>query len=164
MKRMLRTIGAATALGAIAVAGQPAFAAASGQDAEGKATTKHQQMHGSGQSGMMGNMMGGMMGGGQSGMMGNMMGGMMGGGQSGMMGNMMGSATNPCAAEKDLSAEDVKKIIEGRLAWDGNKRLKVGEVKKKGDDAYTVDIVTIDDSLVERLEVDRKTGATRRTE
>jgi len=160
MKRMLRTIGAAAALGAIVVAGQPAFARASGQETEGKATTEHQQMHGSGQSGKMGSMMGG----GQSGMMGNMMGHMMGGGQSGMMGNMMGSAANPCAAEKDLSAKDVKKIIEGRLAWDGNKRLKVGEVKKKGDDAYTVDIVTIDDSLVERLEVDRKTGATRRTE
>lgn len=65
-------------------------------------------------------------------------------------------------AEKDLTADAVKKIIEGRLAWNGRDRLKVSTVTKKDDDTYVAEIVTLEDSLVERLEVNRKTGFTRR--
>ena len=39
-----------------------------------------------------------------------------------------------------------------------NKRLKVGDIKSE-DGAITADIVTIDNSLVQRLKVDRHTGA-----
>jgi hypothetical protein len=62
------------------------------------------------------------------------------------------------AAEKNLSARDVTKIFEALLAWHGNDRLKVGKVKEKDENTIIAEIVTVDDSLVERLAVDRKTG------
>lgn len=154
MKRMLRTlgIGAATALGVIALAGQPVVAESTGPGEAIQQTTPR-LAHADIQNQAQGMSSGMMMGGG----MGHLKGGGHGSG-------MMGHDTGHCGAEKDLSAEDVRKIIEGRLAWNGNKRLKVGEVTKKDDDTYLVDIVTVDDSLVERLEMDRKTGATHRAD
>ena len=109
------------------------------------------------QSGMMQNettqgdmMQGGMMHGGmmQGGMMRN---GMMGGG----MGALFGSRVTPVM---NLSVEDVRAYLASRLERFGSKRLKVGDVKS--DDAtITTDIVTVDNSLVQRLKVDRHTGA-----
>ncbi len=61
----------------------------------------------------------------------------------------------------DLSASDVRHFFEHRLEMHGNKRLKVGEVKEVDDDKVVVDITTVDDSLVRRLEVDRHTGQMR---
>ncbi len=73
----------------------------------------------------------------------------------GMMGHgMMGHGM----AEKNLSANDVTKIIKGFLAWYGNDRLKVGKVEEKDENTIIAEIVTVDDSLVKRLAVDRKTG------
>ncbi len=114
-------------------------------------------------------MMGGMMGGGMKGgmgpmgmcpmMMGGMGHGMMGGmGPMGMCPMMMGRG------EKDLSADQVRDILEGHIAWSGNKRLKVGTVEQKDEKSYLADIVTVDDSLVQRLEVDRASGAMRPVE
>jgi len=40
----------------------------------------------------------------------------------------------------------------------GNDRLKVGGVVSQGEDTYVVDIVTVDDSLVMQIEVDRDSG------
>ena len=95
------------------------------------------------------------------GMMGRGMGhgmGMMGrGGKSGCPGAMGGSSV-----DKELSVEDVTKILEGRLAWRGNDRLKVGKVEEKDENTIIAEIVTVDDSLVKRLEFDRKTGRHRR--
>lgn len=94
-------------------------------------------------------------------------GGMMGPGTGGpgMMGlGMMSGGLGPCggmAGDRDLSADQVKDILEGQLAWLGNKRLKVGKVEKKDDDSYLAEIVTVDDSLVQTLAIDRKTGAMR---
>ncbi len=62
------------------------------------------------------------------------------------------------AAEKNLSAHDVTKILEALLAWHGNDRLKVGKVVEKDENTIIAEIVTVDDSLVERPAVDRKTG------
>ncbi|MAE44992.1 MAG: hypothetical protein CMF63_08495 [Magnetovibrio sp.] len=61
-------------------------------------------------------------------------------------------------AEKNLSASDVTKILEALLAWHGNDRLKVGKVVEKDENTIIAEIVTVEDSLVERLAVDRKTG------
>ena len=61
----------------------------------------------------------------------------------------------------NLSVEDVKDILEGRLAWQGNKNLKVGEVKAKDDSVVLAQIVTKDGSLVQQLEIDRNTGRPR---
>jgi hypothetical protein len=109
-----------------------------------------QRMHGE----MRGRMGQGMMG--APGMMSGMMSGMMGGmGPIGMCPMMM------ARDDKDLSAEQVRAILEGQIAWTGNKRLKVGAVEPRDDESYIADIVTVDDSLVQRVEVDRGTGAMR---
>lgn len=74
----------------------------------------------------------------------------------------MGMGFGPCggvAGAKDLSAEQVKDILQGHIAWNGNKRLKVGKVEKKDDDTYLAEIVTVDNSLVQTIAVDRNSGA-----
>jgi hypothetical protein len=62
----------------------------------------------------------------------------------------------------NLSTDDVKARMERWLAARDNPRLKLGEVKEKDADSITADIVTKDNSLVERFIVDRHTGAIRR--
>ena len=44
-------------------------------------------------------------------------------------------------------------------SWRGNPRLKVGDVKEKDADTITADIVTKDNSLVQRFIINRHTGA-----
>ncbi len=66
--------------------------------------------------------------------------------------------------DQDLSADDVRARIERSLKWHGNERLKVGEVKELDDDTIVAEIVTLDDSLVDRFEVDRHSGSMQRTE
>lgn len=190
MNTLHSTALAATLAGALALAGGPAmanpahhggstaqFAQAQGQQSGESAptTTGQQPMMGGqpmGSAGMGPEMMGGQ---GPSGMMMDpqmmarmmQMHGMMGGGMgSGMMAGhpgMMG--LGPCGmmagGDKDLSAEQVKDILQGQIAWMGNERLKVGAVQMKDEDTYVAEIVTVDDSLVQTLEVDRKTGAMR---
>jgi hypothetical protein len=62
----------------------------------------------------------------------------------------------------NLSTDDVKNRMERWLNWRGNARLKVGEVKEKDADSFTADIVTKENSLVERFIVDRHSGFVRR--
>ena len=62
-------------------------------------------------------------------------------------------------ATLDLDVEDVRKIIEGRLVMYGSDRLKVGKIEAVNDKTITAEIVTVDDSLVFKLEFDRNTGA-----
>lgn len=104
----------------------------------------------------------GMMGGG----MGSKRGGMMGGGMmgSGMMGEggtrsglgaLFGSRVTPVM---NLSVDDVRGYLDAQLSHLNNKRLKIGDVKSD-DASITADIVTVDNSLVQRLKVDRHTGA-----
>jgi len=94
--------------------------------------------------------------------------GMMGPGY-GMGPGMMGQGYGPGRAfggparDRDLSTDDVRKLFEGRLAWRGNDRLKVGDVKE-ADGAIIADIVTVDGSLVERFKVDPDTGYMQRAE
>ena len=129
-----------------------------------------QGMMGSDQTGqqkgqqMMGGcpMMGGMMGQGKQGMMGQgmmgpgmMQGGMMQGGMVPGMAGVFGSRVTPMM---NLSAEDVRGYLGAQLGRLNNKRLKVGDIKAD-DGTITADIVTVDNSLVQRLKVDRHTGA-----
>ncbi len=65
---------------------------------------------------------------------------------------------------RNLTTDDVKIRIESWLAWRGNPRLKVGEIKEKDADTIVADVVTQDNSLVERFIVDRHTGIYRRGE
>jgi len=78
------------------------------------------------------------------------------GGGPGMMGWGYGPGQDGKAL--NLTADDVKARVERWLAWRGNPRLKVGEVKEKDADTITADIVTKDNSLVQRFIVDRHTG------
>ena len=61
----------------------------------------------------------------------------------------------------NLSTDDVKGRMERWLNWRGNARLKVGEVKEKDADTITADVVTKDNSLVQRFIIDRHTGVYR---
>lgn len=95
---------------------------------------------------MQSNMMkGGMM---EHGMMGS---GMMGRG----MGALFGSRVTPVM---NLSVDDVRGYLASQLERLNNKRLKLGDIKS-GDGTITADIVTVDNSLVQRLQVDRHSGA-----
>ena len=62
-------------------------------------------------------------------------------------------------AELDLEPEDVRRIVDGELAWRGLKRLKVGDVEAgDNDDTMIAEIVTPDESIAFRLSVDRQSG------
>ena len=63
--------------------------------------------------------------------------------------------------ELDLTAEEAKTLVEARLIMDGNDRLKIGQVTEKDQETYLVDIVTLDNSLVRQVEVDRDNGLPR---
>jgi hypothetical protein len=97
-------------------------------------------------------------GGGGSTMGGEMGPGMMQGGMGpGMMhgmGALFGSRVTPIM---NLSVEDVSGYLDAQLDGLNNKRLKVGDVKSD-DGSITADIVTVDNSLVQRLKVNRHTG------
>ncbi len=84
----------------------------------------------------------------------------------GMMGQGPGFGMGPGGSfvmplARDLSADEVRHMLEHRLAWHGNERLKIGTVEEKDADTIVAEIVTVDGSLVQRLEVDRHTGVTR---
>ena len=84
---------------------------------------------------------------------------MMGMGSGNQMGKHMGFGKGfNMDRELDLSADEVKTLIEARMIMHGNDRLKVGKISQKDDQTYLVDIVTVDDSLVRQIEVDRNNG------
>lgn len=60
--------------------------------------------------------------------------------------------------DRQLTAEQVKTLMSARLIRRGNERLKVGAVTAGENDTYTVEIMTIDDSLVKNLTISTKTG------
>jgi hypothetical protein len=62
----------------------------------------------------------------------------------------------------NLSADDAKTLVSAHLIMQGNERLKVGQVAQKDEQTYVVDIVTVDDSLVRQVEVDKDNGFKRR--
>jgi hypothetical protein len=70
------------------------------------------------------------------------------------MGTLFGSHVVPTL---NLSVDDVRGYLTARLDRLNNKRLKLGEVKAD-DSTITADVVTVDNSLVQRLKVDRRTG------
>ena len=113
------------------------------------------------------------------GMMGQGMGpGMMGQGYGyGMMGpGMMGPGFAPgqqafgpsncpglvAAQGQEATVDSVTKFLEGRLAHWGNERLKLGKVEATDDKTITGEIVTKDDSLVQKFAFDKATGWPRR--
>ena len=58
----------------------------------------------------------------------------------------------------NLSTDDVKNYFSRWIAAEGNSHLKVGDVKEQDADTIVADIVTQDNSLVQRFVVNRHTG------
>ena len=85
-------------------------------------------------------------------------------GQGDMMGSgmmhqgkgMMGGW--PVPAGKKHSGDDVAAWLDHFLARTGNPNLQLGSVTEKDDYTVMAEIVTVDGSLVQRLEFDRRTG------
>jgi hypothetical protein len=124
------------------------------KDASAQQTQGQMPMTGQGQMPMMGHGMMPMMGQGQMPMMGH---GMMrqGMGGQGKMAPGMGPWVVPI---KHLSTDEVRHFLEHRLDGQGYKRLKVGSVEEKDNGTISAEIVSVEGSLVQRLEVDRHTG------
>jgi hypothetical protein len=81
--------------------------------------------------------------------------GMMGTNMQGGMGALFGSRVTPVM---NLSVDDVRGYLAVQLERLNNKRLKIGSINS-GDGDITAEVVTVDNSLVQRLKVDRHTGA-----
>jgi len=67
-------------------------------------------------------------------------------------------AQNTAATGEDLDVDHVRIRMERWLALQGNERLKLGKIEAVDDDTITAEIVTVDDSLVQKLAFDRHTG------
>lgn len=68
----------------------------------------------------------------------------------------MGKGSGETPSEP-LSTEDAGRLIETHLQNRGNPNLKLGDVET-GDDHFIATIVTQDDSLVDKLRIDKETG------
>jgi len=83
--------------------------------------------------------------------------------QHGMMrGRDVGPALLYGPPAAGITVERARAMLEGVLAWHGNPRLKLGTVEEQNEDTIVAEILTVDDSLVQRLAVDRATGTFRR--
>lgn len=68
---------------------------------------------------------------------------------------------NQQTLEQDMTVDDVKAFMQRRLDWRGNDRLKIGKVEASGENTIVAEIVTVDDSLVRKVQFDTKTGVHR---
>ena len=57
-----------------------------------------------------------------------------------------------------LTVDDVRANVEQHLQARGNDRLKVGAVTEQDADTIIAEIVTVDDSLVRKIQIDKATG------
>ncbi|HLC25674.1 MAG TPA: hypothetical protein VJM80_02780 [bacterium] len=106
----------------------------------------------------------------RGGMMGDgMMGGNWGAGSRGFGGPGTGyagdhhcwQATSATATGQPLTKEQAATLVQNRLTRHGNPNLKVGNVTEK-DGLFEVEIVTKDNSLVEKVQINKQTGWTQR--
>ncbi len=87
-----------------------------------------------------------------------------GGGPGMMRGHWQGRRGGPAAAlaaDGEVTADEVQKMMEWRVTRRNNPNLKVGKVEVKDDSVITAQIVTKEGSLVREYEIDRKTGQMR---
>jgi hypothetical protein len=92
------------------------------------------------------------------------------GGYGGMGPGMMGPGYDrPYGDSRDgrhgryrepLEQDEARNIVEDMLRRSRNPNLKVGNIEDE-DNLYVVDILTKDDSLVDKIEVDKETGLMR---
>jgi hypothetical protein len=62
--------------------------------------------------------------------------------------------------EEPLKMEEAKEQVEDMLERSRNPNLKTGEIEDK-EQFFVVDVVTKDGSLVDKMEVDKRTGMMR---
>lgn len=60
--------------------------------------------------------------------------------------------------DRPFSSDEIKRIIDGKLALRGFTRLKVGGVEENDENTFVVDILTLDDSLAAKLTINRQSG------
>ncbi len=65
------------------------------------------------------------------------------------------------SGEKEMTPERVRAFLEKRLVWQNNPRLKIGEIATAKDGSITAEILTVDDSLVQKLAFNRFPGLAR---
>ena len=75
----------------------------------------------------------------------------------GMMGPGYGYGPQYQQPQKPMTKKDAETLVQNFLNSTGNPNLKLGETKDEGS-AYEVTIVTKDNSLVDRILVDKRTG------
>ena len=84
--------------------------------------------------------------------------GMMGRGRGQMQGSQqMGSGYSYSRDQADLSKEDASAIVKDYLASTRNPNLKLGKIKDAGN-AFEAEIVTQDNSLVDKVLIDKTSG------
>jgi len=62
------------------------------------------------------------------------------------------------ALDAPLTVDDVRANLQKHIEWKGNDRLKVGTVIETDANTITAKIVTVDDSLVRKVQIDKNTG------
>jgi hypothetical protein len=63
-----------------------------------------------------------------------------------------------------VSVEDVRHHLDRLLQSQGNARVKLGEIKEADKDTIVADIVTTEGSLVDRFNVNRRSGVIQRVQ
>lgn len=89
--------------------------------------------------------------------------------QPGMMGGMMGQGRGAVGLGvvtpiRSVSVDDVRDHFERLLQAQGNPRVKLGEIKDADKDTIVAEIVTTEGSLVDRFNVNRRSGAIQRAQ
>jgi hypothetical protein len=84
--------------------------------------------------------------------------GMMRGYGRGMAGNPAMGGSGYVQPTLDLNVDDVKSFFERWVARSGNSHIKLGKVTEKDANTIEVEIVTQDNSLVQKYDVARDTG------
>jgi hypothetical protein len=74
--------------------------------------------------------------------------------------NNPGAYNNPQGTGEKITKDSAKTILENRLAYWGNPNLKVGKITEKGN-YIEGEIVTKDNSLVQKIQIDKNTGFAR---
>ncbi|MFN3347357.1 peptidoglycan-binding domain-containing protein [Pseudorhodoplanes sp.] len=89
--------------------------------------------------------------------------------QPGMMGGMMGQdrgalGLGVVTPSRNVSVDDVHDHFERLLQAQGNPRMKLGEIKDADKDTIVAEIVTTEGVLVDRFNVNRRSGAIQRAQ
>jgi hypothetical protein len=62
-------------------------------------------------------------------------------------------------AKEDLSAEDVRQILETRFREERRSDSKVGAIRAHGEDFLCADILSPEGDVIKTVEVNKRTGA-----